>query len=304
LTVYLVKSTDDGRTFSAPRRVNDGPTGPECRFPTVAVDSRGTVHVAWLDKRHETPERPGFSRVYVARSTDGGRTFQRNVDATGKQECSICHCCRMGVATHPEGGIVVLFRNDVNDLRDIFLVRSQDGGEWSAPEPIEETRWILPSCPMNGPSVALDEAGNLHAVWSTGGPIHAKPVFPGEESAMRVMYRRLNARSQNWEAPIYLGSGSYPRIVLGPDGTPLVTWKGDQIMVARLPAEGRGAPAALALSRASSTSSYPTLSIAAGGELLVAWQQREGENPSQLHLARVLTGSAGVSSERPAPTRR
>jgi hypothetical protein len=146
LNIYLVRSTDDGRTFSAPRRGNDDPDGPEHRFPTVTVDRRGTVYVAWLDKRQETKERPGFSRAYLARSTDGGRTFAPNVDVTAGQESPICHCCKLALATHPAEGVFVAFRNDVNDLRDIFLVRApQDGGPFSPPVPIEATRWMVPT---------------------------------------------------------------------------------------------------------------------------------------------------------------
>jgi hypothetical protein len=102
--------------------------------------------VAWLDKRQESTARPGFSRAYLARSTDGGQTFERNVDVTARQESPICHCCKLALAAHPTDGVFVAFRNDVNDLRDIFLVRSRDGGEpFSPPAAIEETRWMVPT---------------------------------------------------------------------------------------------------------------------------------------------------------------
>jgi hypothetical protein len=146
LSIYLAGSTDDGKSFSAPRQVNDGPSGPERRFPTLTVDSKGSVFVAWLDKRKQTAERPGYSRVYLARSTDGGRTFRANQDITGNPVDPICHCCKLALASHPTEGLYVAFRNDCSDLRDIFLVHSRDGGEqFSAQEPIEGTRWIVPS---------------------------------------------------------------------------------------------------------------------------------------------------------------
>jgi hypothetical protein len=146
LTVYFAKSSDDGRTFTAPRQVNDGPDGPERRFPTVTVDSRGHVYVVWLDKRKETAQKPGYSRVYFTRSTDGGQTFAPNSDITGTPEHPICHCCKLALATHPTEGIVVAFRNDCEDLRDMFYVQSRDGGETFSPQaPLEETRWIVPT---------------------------------------------------------------------------------------------------------------------------------------------------------------
>jgi hypothetical protein len=146
LTIYLASSSDDGKTFSSPRQVNDGPNGPEHRFPTVTVDKNGVVYVAWLDKRKETPEQPGYSRAFFAKSVDGGQTFSPNRDVTGSPEHPICHCCKLALATHPAEGLFIAFRNDCNDLRDMFFVRSKDGGQsFSQQAPMEQTRWIVPT---------------------------------------------------------------------------------------------------------------------------------------------------------------
>src|SRR5262249_49701504 len=64
LNIYLVRSSDDGKTFSHPIRVNDDPDGPEHRFPTVVTDRNGSVYVGWLDKRLTSADRPNFCRVF------------------------------------------------------------------------------------------------------------------------------------------------------------------------------------------------------------------------------------------------
>jgi hypothetical protein len=146
LNIFLVRSDDDGKTFSKPVRVNDDPDGAEHRFPTVATDSSGAVHVAWLDKRKSTAERPNFCRVFVARSTDAGESFQRNSDATAGQDNSICHCCRVAIASHAQRGVFVAFRNDIGDLRDIFLAQSRTGQPpFTKPAAIEGTEWFVPT---------------------------------------------------------------------------------------------------------------------------------------------------------------
>jgi hypothetical protein len=146
LNVYLVRSDEDGKTFSKPIRVNDDPDGAEHRFPTVATDARGAVYVAWLDKRKSTAQRPNFCSVYVAQSTDGGRSFQRNTDATAGQDNSICHCCRVAIAPHADRGVFVAFRNDLDDLRDMFLVHSKDvTQQFSKPAAMEDTGWYVPT---------------------------------------------------------------------------------------------------------------------------------------------------------------
>jgi len=298
MAVYLARSQDDGRTFSVPVRVSDGPEGPERRFPTAAVDGDGTVYVAWLDKRHETPERLGFSRVYLARSTDGGRTFTPNVDATRGQPNSICHCCKLAMAVVPGRGVFVAYRNEVDDQRDIFLARSQGKDDWAAPAPIEDTNWVLPACPMNGPSLAVDGTGSLHAVWSTGGSVLQKPLLAGTTaSRMKLLYRRFDARKGTWEAPVLLGNGGHPRVVSGATGEPYVVWKSDQVMLARLSAEG--APRVATLSRLAEAGAYPSLAITAGGELLAAWQQTDGE-ALQIHVARFSLKDGGELARRAA----
>jgi hypothetical protein len=112
----------------------------------VAVDGAGAVYVAWLDKRKGTPERPGFSRAYFARSVDGGRSFTHNTDVSAGQDAPICHCCRVAIAVHERRGLFIAFRNDVDDLRDIFLVHSEDRGTtFTGPAPIEDTQWRVPT---------------------------------------------------------------------------------------------------------------------------------------------------------------
>jgi hypothetical protein len=298
LNIFLAKSSDDGKTFSEPRQVNDDPAGPEHRFPTVAVDPQGTVTVAWLDKRKETEDRPGFSRVYVARSTDGGKIFGPNVDATAGQENSICHCCKVAMAVHPTEGVFVAFRNDCQDMRDIFLVHSRDSsGTFSAPAPIEDTRWVLPACPMNGPSLAMDDSGSLHAVWSTAGDVGMSPLLRDDgDDVFRIMYRRFDLRKRAWDAPICLAGGRHPRVAVSSEGVPYVTWVGAGVMVARLSPKGPAAPVSLQVSAPGQSGAYPSLALGPDGELLVSWQETGDDGKSQIRSARVGLAADSVAS--------
>lgn len=83
--VFVMRSRDNGATWSAPVRVNDDPVknGAVQFFTWMAVDpSDGSVNVLFYDRR---PLRPGsggqggrkgtMSGLTLARSTDGGRTF-------------------------------------------------------------------------------------------------------------------------------------------------------------------------------------------------------------------------------------
>ncbi len=86
--ILFKRSTDNGATWSEPVKVNDGDGKRDFdfveEFPTLAVAPNGRIDVAWYDYRNdpvfkEGDRRNGFQDVYYASSTDGGKTFAKNV---------------------------------------------------------------------------------------------------------------------------------------------------------------------------------------------------------------------------------
>jgi len=73
--VFVASSRDGGETWSAPVRVNDDPlkNGKAQFFTWMAVDPvDGSVNTVFYDRRDTEGT---FTRLTMARSTDGGRTF-------------------------------------------------------------------------------------------------------------------------------------------------------------------------------------------------------------------------------------
>lgn len=89
--IWLTMSNDKGRTWSAPRRLNDNPkpaegTPPDFRMtPVVAVNAQGHVAVAWYDRR-EDPSRRCW-KYYGSVSLDGGTTFGPNQPISSAPSC-------------------------------------------------------------------------------------------------------------------------------------------------------------------------------------------------------------------------
>jgi hypothetical protein len=81
--ILLASSSDEGRTWSAPRVVSDdGPassTGdrPNHFMPMVAVNRTGIVAVSWYDRR-DNPDNLGYWPRFSA-SLDGGATWLPSV---------------------------------------------------------------------------------------------------------------------------------------------------------------------------------------------------------------------------------
>ena len=107
--VYSSRSTNNGSTFSANKRVDDSTGSSEQKEPAVAVSSNGTVFVAWQDNRRSTFDKD----VYFAKSYDGGQTFTKNIrvdDATpliSWQE-------RPSIAVTNTGSVYVAWTDDRN----------------------------------------------------------------------------------------------------------------------------------------------------------------------------------------------
>jgi hypothetical protein len=78
--VVVTRSTDGGKSWAAPVRVRaDDWVYPGCPHagPSLEVDAKGAVHVAWWTGKE------GEAGVYYARSTDDARSFAAQPIATG-----------------------------------------------------------------------------------------------------------------------------------------------------------------------------------------------------------------------------
>ncbi len=78
--VHFARSTDGGRTWSPPVRVNDDPPGSAWQwFGVLSIAPSGRLDAAWYDTRNGPPEQ---SEVYYAWSTDAGATWSKNQQVT------------------------------------------------------------------------------------------------------------------------------------------------------------------------------------------------------------------------------
>lgn len=78
--VMFSSSTDRGKTWSKPKRVNDDSTTRDQFFPFIAVSKNGTIHIIWGDMRDD-PDDIRY-HIYYTRSGDQGRTFIPNSRVT------------------------------------------------------------------------------------------------------------------------------------------------------------------------------------------------------------------------------
>ena len=86
LNVWIMSSSDGGRTWSARTRVNHDSTARDHTLPGVSVAPNGRVDVAWADYRNDLQFQPAAARsaqlwwdVYYSYSADGGKTWADDI---------------------------------------------------------------------------------------------------------------------------------------------------------------------------------------------------------------------------------
>ena len=140
---------------------------------SIAADLSGHVYVAWHAGLHEDGEVK--RRIWMARSTDGGRTFAREQRAN-PTETGACGCCGMRAGADNQGNVYMMYRAATELVhRDMYLLMSGDGGA-SFQDTLVHA-WEVSSCPMSSASITAANGGVLNA-WETAGQVYYTQTRP------------------------------------------------------------------------------------------------------------------------------
>jgi hypothetical protein len=157
--ILVWTSDDNGKSWNKPVKVNDVPGAAREGLHSMA-SGNGWVVVVWLDLRDKG------TRLYGAKSSDGGATWSKNFLVYESADGSICQCCHPTVLVGPGGAIHVMFRNALNESRDMYWIRSENGGlKWEPARKLGLDTWKLNACPMDGGSFAISGDNVMYSVW-------------------------------------------------------------------------------------------------------------------------------------------
>ena len=140
--------------FSPLRNLNHKPSEG---FSMVA-DAHGAVTASFLS-----------GKLFTMSSPDHGATFAPYAELDSSLDP--CKCCTTSTAYGPDGRLAVLYREEANNERDIYLALQNPGGGKITRTRISGTPWKLAGCPMTYFSLRATPTGYV-AAWPTKGQIY------------------------------------------------------------------------------------------------------------------------------------
>jgi len=177
---------------------------------TLAAAAEGRVYVFWhamADAKDEAGR-----AVFMARSTDEGKTFAREVQAN-PQPTGACNCCGMKAFIDSKGVLYVFYRSASENVnRDTILLVSRDNG--TKFESSTLARWKLDACPMTT------------YAWTQGAP--SAPVVGAWKNKEQIYFAALTSGASKPAPPLSPpGVGDnrkYPVVTANADGAVLLSW--------------------------------------------------------------------------------
>ena len=222
--IFIFTSMNGGVSFNSPVElafIADSLS----RFPTVTTDDTGNPIVAFMKFNSVFLD----SRWVVSRSSDYGNTFTTDVKASGWGGSSeVCDCCPGAVVSNGNTS-VMLYRNNDNNLRDIWAGYSNDNANtFSTGFAVDNNNWMIMSCPSTGPD-GIIIGDTLYTVFMNGGGGTARTYL----SKTEISSGTLSSVNQLSNVP-GLTLQNFPRIA-GDGNAMAIVWRQVVNGIAELP---------------------------------------------------------------------
>jgi hypothetical protein len=211
--VYSVRSIDGGNSFGDTVRI-DEKTESTPRMPSVAVNPAGNPVVGYMIVDSATME-PEYA---IAHSTDGGLSYTSVIPSPSPPGAS-CDCCPPNMAVNGTTEALV-FRNNISNLRNMWTSISTDGGNsFTVSAEIDQSDWIVSSCPSSGPS-AIISGDSLISTWMSEGTTGDARIYLG---TMNIADQQIGLNKQIY--PFGISTQNFP-VIAGNGDTLGIVWQG------------------------------------------------------------------------------
>ena len=125
---------------------------------SLAADEKGNVTASWM-----------AGKLYANISHDNGETFSPTAEIDSKFDP--CNCCTTSSAYAADGRLAILYREETNNERDMYLILWDQAASHTWRTRISTTLWNINACPMSYYTIRPTTDGFV-AVWPTKGQIY------------------------------------------------------------------------------------------------------------------------------------
>lgn len=151
-SIMIKKSFDGGITFSDTIRVSTNDNNFKYSMPNIAVKENGNPVVTYMKCAQNYTNWQQIVNV----SFDYGTSFNNEVNASYIAPGEPCDCCKSSVVCKGDN-IYLLYRNNYNNVRNMYISKSIDGGiTFTEIEDLDDLNWITNTCPTSSAYGAIN----------------------------------------------------------------------------------------------------------------------------------------------------
>ncbi|GEM_PF-4853779 len=293
--IWAASSDDMGSTWETAIRV-DPQTEENRTCQAAGIFPDGRLSQLWMSYNSEWLY-PDIK--WTVQDTMG--SFTDPMDVTAGFAWEICECCAPDQIILEDGRtVLVAFRNNDDNVREIHVARSGDGGVTFPEETrVDVSGWTLEGCPATGPGLAAD-GNSLLCSWMS---VNA--------DGAHIWLGRSPDGGLNWEHMRQVddtggdSNPNHPRVAIR-DNLAVVVWQGTGtdgmpgIFASASVDTGRiwGEPVLVSDDSSSAVQSDPSVAISPNLEVEVAWSDSR-LGPGRIYRARGQAAPLEITEDSP-----
>ena len=201
--LYFASLAPGARAFQPVRNLNRKPS----EGFALAADARGMVTATFLS-----------DKLFAMISRDDGETFTSSAEIDPSWDP--CNCCTSAAAYGADGKLAVLYREETNNERDMFIALwDQHSENKPLRNRVSITPWKIAACPMTYFTISHAKMGYV-AAWPTKGQVY----FARLDQEGRVL------PPGEIKTPGTSGMRNSLLAMSAPDGSTLIGWKNNDVL--------------------------------------------------------------------------
>ena len=268
-----VSASKNGTQWTMPVMAHKDRSPVQHALASMAVSADAEASVVWLEALKGDDAPSALKRTVV--NTNGVVVKEETLDS------DVCTCCPTRVVKTPKGLLVAYRDHSSRDIRDIAVVRSENG-RWLPSRVLNADKWQINACPVNGAAAAA-RGSRVAIAWYTEA-----------QDAPRVQLALSSDGGTTFANPIRISAGNsfgHTSVALDDTGSAVVSWleegsggDGVRLLARQVSSASNSGPVVEVAHGTQRSIGYPRL-LQVGNETWMAWGN---SGDTQIQTARLL----------------